>query len=98
MHLILVGLSHRTAPVDLRERVDFQGRLDGALRTLGARGSTSEAVVLSTCNRAELYAACEDLGRARTDLVTFVSQFHEVDPSLLLPHVYAVEDLEAARH
>src|SRR5579862_6066181 len=98
MHLLLVGLSHRTAPVDLRERVDFQGRLDAALRTLGARGSTSEAVVLSTCNRAELYAACDDVDMARADLVTFVSQFHEVDRSALLPHVYAVEDLDAARH
>src|SRR3954471_23375605 len=55
MHLLLVGLSHRTAPVELRERVDFQGRLDEALRAVAARGSTAEALVLSTCNRAELY-------------------------------------------
>ena len=57
MHLFLVGISHRTAPVELRERLDFQARgVDRALTRAGARrGSTREAVVLSTCNRAELY-------------------------------------------
>ena len=62
MHVLIIGLSHRTAPVDLRERVDFQGRVESALRALAARGSTHEAVILSTCNRAELYAACEKVG------------------------------------
>ena len=61
MHLLLVGLSHRTAPVELRERVDFQARdLQAALRALAARGSAREAVVVSTCNRAEMYVACEE--------------------------------------
>jgi glutamyl-tRNA reductase len=98
MHVIVVGLSHRTAPVDLRERVDFQGRVESALRALAARGSTEEAVVLSTCNRAELYAACEDPGAARDDLASFMSEFHGVDRSQLVPHVYDLTDLEAARH
>jgi glutamyl-tRNA reductase len=98
MHLLLVGLSHRTAPVELRERVDFQGRLEPALRALAARGSALEAVVLSTCNRAELYAACEDVAAARADLATFVAEFHGVDRSAVAPHVYDLEDLDAARH
>lgn len=98
MHILLVGLSHRTAPVDLRERVDFQGRLDTALRALAARGSTLEAVVVSTCNRAELYAACEDVSTARADLATFVSDFHGVDHTEVMPHIYDRADLDAARH
>ena len=67
MHLLLVGISHRTAPVELRERVDFQARgVADALGALAARGSTREAVVLSTCNRAELYVACDEaLAHAR---------------------------------
>jgi len=48
MHLILVGLSHRTAPIELRERVDFQSRLEAALRAIAERGSTPEAAVLYT--------------------------------------------------
>ncbi len=102
MHLLLVGISHRTAPIELRERVDFQARgLENALRTLAARaprGARSEMAVLSTCNRAELYIACEDVAAARSELVAFVSAFHGVDEAAIEPHVYDVADIEAARH
>jgi glutamyl-tRNA reductase len=98
MHLVLVGVSHRTAPVDLRERVDFQGRVDAALRALAARGTTAETVVLSTCNRAELYAACDDTDRARRDLAAFVADFNGVDTAAVSPYVYDLTDVEVARH
>ena len=58
MRLFAVGLSHRTAPVSLRESVDFaRSGLNDALAALAARGISREVVVLSTCNRAEIYAA-----------------------------------------
>src|SRR5262245_51197675 len=98
MHLLLVGLSHRTAPVELRERVDFQGRLDAALKAIAARGSTHEAVVLSTCNRAELYAACDDVSAARADLAAFVGEFHGVERTEIASHVYDLSDLDVAKH
>ena len=99
MRLILVGISYRTAPVELREQVDFEARgVEAALRALAARGATREAVVLSTCNRAELYAACDDVKRARADLVNFISEFHGVAPGAVLPHVYDDVDLGVARH
>ena len=100
MHLLLVGISHRTAPIELRERVDFHARgLEHALRTLAARSQQGgELAVLSTCNRAELYVACEDVETARTELVSFVESFHGVDAAALEPHVYHVVDIEAARH
>ncbi|HVZ21656.1 MAG TPA: glutamyl-tRNA reductase [Vicinamibacterales bacterium] len=102
MHLLLVGISHKTAPVDVRERVDFQARgLELALRTLAARkpgGNGGEVAVLSTCNRAELYTACDDIAAARSELVSFVSAFHDLDASTVEPHVYDVTDLDAARH
>ena len=98
MHILVVGLSHRTAPVDLRERVDFQGRVEGALRALASRGSTHEAVLLSTCNRAEVYAASEDVAAARADLAAFMSDFHGVDGASLAPHLYDLADLDSARH
>ena len=69
MRIYLIGLSHQTAPVELRERLDFQARgVESALQTLGRRGAAREAVVLSTCNRAELYTTCEDLETARREL------------------------------
>jgi glutamyl-tRNA reductase len=99
MHLLLVGISHRTAPVELRERVDFHTRGVGeALRALATRGSTREAVVLSTCNRAEIYAACEDVAAGRADLARFVAEFHALDHADVTPHVYDVSDLDVARH
>jgi glutamyl-tRNA reductase len=99
MHLLLVGISHRTAPVDLRERVDFQVRgVAGALGALAARGSTREAVVVSTCNRAELYVACEEAMATRADLVKFLGDFNGVAAAEIAPHVYDVTDLDVARH
>src|ERR1700704_2706281 len=98
MHLLVVGINHRTAPVELRERVDFQGRVEAALGALALRGSTHEAVVLSTCNRAELYAACDDVSATRSDLVKFVSEFHKIEWSAVATHVYDLADLDVARH
>jgi glutamyl-tRNA reductase len=102
MRLLLVGINHRTAPIELRERVDFQARgLENALRALAARaprGASGEMAVLSTCNRAELYIACEDVASARSELVAFVSAFHGVDLAAIEPHVYDVADLDVARH
>jgi glutamyl-tRNA reductase len=99
MHLFLLGISHRTAPVELRERLDFQTRgIEGALRALGARESVNETVILSTCNRAELYAVGEDLARTKADLTNFLSEYHKVGPDALGPHLYEMIDLDAARH
>jgi glutamyl-tRNA reductase len=99
MHLLLVGISHKTAPVELRERIDFHARgLERAIGDLRARVQGAETVVLSTCNRAELYAAAEEIGEVRGALVSFVADFHGIDRAALQPHVYELTDLEAARH
>jgi glutamyl-tRNA reductase len=99
MQLLLVGISHRTAPVELRERLDFQARgVADALRSLTERGSTREAVVISTCNRAELYVACDEAAATRQDLVRFVSEFNDVAAGEIAPHLYDVTDLDVARH
>jgi glutamyl-tRNA reductase len=99
VHLVLVGISHRTAPVELRERIDFQARgLEASLRALAARGAVREAVVLSTCNRAELYGVSEDIDQGRSAFVDFITDFHNVDRQSLQPHVYEIADLDVARH
>ena len=99
MHLLLLGISHRTAPVELRERLDFQTRgLEFALRALASREAASEAVIVSTCNRAEIYTACDDVAAARTAITKFVSEYHGIDPSIVMPHIYDRADLDAVRH
>jgi len=99
VQILLVGISYRTAPVELRERLDFQARgVAEALRALAERGSAREAVVVSTCNRAELYVACDEASATRQDLVHFVSDFNGVAAAEIAPHVYEVIDLDVARH
>jgi glutamyl-tRNA reductase len=99
LRIFLIGLSHQTAPVELRERLDFQAKgVESALQTLGRREAAREAVVLSTCNRAELYTTCEDLETARRELQEFLSEYHGVSHQAVAPHLYERTDLEVARH
>ena len=98
MRLFAVGISHRTAPVELREAVDFARKgLDTALAALTARGVGDEAVVLATCNRAEIYAVSES--DAAVDSITrFFSEYHGLDATALAEHLYCHRGSDAARH
>jgi glutamyl-tRNA reductase len=99
VHLVLLGVSHRTAPIELRERLDFSSRdVDAVVESLAARSSASESVVLSTCNRSEIYVAGHDLSRAREELVGFLSEFHQLPRDTFLPHLFSYGDMAAARH
>jgi glutamyl-tRNA reductase len=99
VHLLLVGASHRTAPVELRERLDFSSRgLEAALKQLAARDAHHEAVIISTCNRAELYVACDNPPAAADDVLRFISEFHQLAPEHITPHLYSHVDHEAVRH
>ena len=98
MRLFAVGVSHRTASVELRETVDFARRgLPVAIEALRERRLAREAVVLSTCNRAEIYvgadseAAAESCGR-------FIGEFNGVDWKTLEPHLVVYRGPEAADH
>jgi glutamyl-tRNA reductase len=92
-------VSHRTAPVDLRERLDFSSRdLGAAVEAVAARPSMAESVVLSTCNRSEIYVASEDPARARDELVTFLSDYHHVPAQAFQPHLFALENSAAVAH
>jgi glutamyl-tRNA reductase len=98
MRLLAVGISHRTAPVELRESVDFGRRgLEAALTAFAARGVSPEAVVLSTCNRAEVYALGES-DAAVEAINRFFSEYHEVEPARLADHLYVHRGMDAARH
>ena len=99
MHLFLLGVSHRTAPVEVREHLDFATRgLEHALAALAVRSTATESVVLSTCNRAELYVACEEVGTAREDLLAFLAEYHGIERPSVEGHLYELTDGEAARH
>jgi glutamyl-tRNA reductase len=100
MEIVLVGLNHRTAPVEVRERVSFtteQARL--AASELRARGILEETLVLSTCNRSEIYGVPpESSHESAPGLSSFLSEFHSVRPDVLSVSLYHHYDREAVRH
>jgi glutamyl-tRNA reductase len=99
MHLFLVGVSHRTAPVDLRERLDFSSRdVGAAVEALAAQSSAAESVVLSTCNRSEIYVASPSPLRARDEIVAFLTQYHQLPAEAFTPHLFSFGDADAAKH
>lgn len=99
MNLFLLGASHHSAPVDVRERIDFTRRgVPEALAEIAQVPGLSEVVILSTCNRSEIYAVCEEPRRIRERLTAFMSAFHDVPESQLVPHVYTRADADVVRH
>jgi glutamyl-tRNA reductase len=100
MEIVLVGLNHRTAPVEVRERVSFtteQARL--AAKELRARGILEETLVLSTCNRSEVYGVPPEASHeCAAGLSSFLSEFHSVRPDVLSGSLYHHYDREAVRH
>jgi len=98
VRLFAVGVTHRTAPVELRERIDFaRTGVDSALIALTSNGVAREAVVLSTCNRAEIYAVADD-DRAGEAVGRFISDYHRVPWDRLAPHVFQHRGSDAADH
>jgi glutamyl-tRNA reductase len=100
MEIVLVGLNHRTAPVEVRERVSFTAeQARRAAEELRARGILEETLVLSTCNRSEVYGVPpESSHECAPGLSTFLSEFHSVRPDVLSVSLYHHYDREAVRH
>jgi len=85
--------------VELRERLDFASRgLEQSVRALTRRRHAAEAVIISTCNRAELYVACENAVAGGEELIAFLSEFHQMPADRIRPHLYSHVDHDAARH
>ncbi|RPJ58771.1 MAG: glutamyl-tRNA reductase [Acidobacteria bacterium] len=99
MKLVLVGVNHRTAPVEVRERLAFpEDRLPEALSALKQDFGCEEALILSTCNRVELLAHPRD-GCLRTDrLIDFLYDFHHLQPPCLQPYLYTLSERDTVRH
>lgn len=97
MSLLALGLNHQTAPVALREQVAFAPEtLPAALASLRAMAGVHEAVLLSTCNRTELYAHVET--RSEAALTHWLANHHDLRPRDLEHYLYRHVDAGAARH
>ncbi len=97
MSLLALGLNHKTAPVDIRERITFgPDILAGALRGLSELPEVSEVAILSTCNRTEIYCTIKENGHET--VCNWLSQFHGIDCDRFSPYLYSHFDKEAVRH
>ena len=96
---VVVGLNHDSAPVEVRERVAFgSGLVEGALGSLGGSGEVEEAVVVSTCNRTEVYAVVGDEPGWEGRLRGWLERERGLEPGWLKPYVYAHRGEGAVRH
>src|SRR5260370_24530565 len=99
MKFRITGLNHRTAAVEVRERVAFsENALVEAVEALKRRPGLLEGVILSTCNRVELAISADDSADCDHLVECFLSETRDVPREFLSPHLYHFEDQEAIRH
>src|SRR5262249_2534586 len=100
MEIVLVGLNHRSAPVEVRERVSFTAdQARQAAEELRLQGIFHESLVLSTCNRSEVYGVPPETSReSAAALSDYLSRFHAVEPEHLSALLYRHCDRHAVRH
>lgn len=99
MHLLLVGLSHKTAPIAMREKLTFPaGRQAEALSMLTSDEIISEAVILSTCNRTEVYVVAGDNEAGVDAVIGFLADYHDLDRHDLVRYLYIVKGDAVIRH
>ncbi|PMH41800.1 glutamyl-tRNA reductase [Vibrio sp. 10N.286.49.B3] len=97
MSLLAIGINHNTAPVRLREKVAFSpDKLSAALGQLNASTNVNGSVILSTCNRTEIY--CDVNSIEQDGIIKWLSDFHQVDPSELKPSLYVYKQEAAVKH
>ena len=97
MKFRLIGVNHRTAPVEVRERFAIpEGRLSDALQCLCKQSGVSEGLIISTCNRVEFLAHAENGSEA--DLRGFIRDYFEVEPENVEKYLYEYRDDDAVRH
>ena len=96
MTIQLIGVNHRTAPLEVRERLAIsEKRLPEAVQKLAEHTGVEEAMIVSTCNRVELLARCKNGG---ADLRGFIRDFFTADPGAFDKHLYEYKDNDAIRH
>ena len=99
MSIVVIGVNHRTGPLDLLERVAVPRDVLGkAITGLVSRANVREAVVLSTCNRTEVYAVAEKFHGAYADIRDFFCELGGLHADDLHPHLYSQHDDAAVEH
>jgi len=99
MDIIVLGLSHKTAPLELREKLHIpESDLPEVLERCGGCGEILERMMLSTCNRVEAYAVVDEVEVARHFLVEFLAERHKLEAAAFEPCLYLLKAEQAVRH
>ncbi|HXH11648.1 MAG TPA: glutamyl-tRNA reductase [Alphaproteobacteria bacterium] len=99
MHIVVVGLSHKVTPVELRERLYFpETALEEPLEKLAHYTEGGDRVILSTCNRVEVYGHIQHLAHGSTRLRQFLSDYHGIPLGEIEPYLYTYHGAAALRH
>ncbi|CAM3457143.1 glutamyl-tRNA reductase [Aeromicrobium ponti] len=99
MHILVVGLNYKTAPVEIRERLTFNSsQLGDAMKTLNDKKSILENIILSTCNRTEIYAVVDQLHTGRYYIKEFLAEHFNMDQSEFSPFLFIYEEDGAIEH
>ncbi len=99
MKVFVAGLNHKIADVDVREKLAFNGpKLEEGLTRFKELSGVEEAIILSTCNRVELYANVGDARKASESIKDFLSEFHNIKRGSLDNALYFYDDTNAVRH
>ena len=99
MHFVLVGLSHKTAPVAIREKLTFPAAVQAdALMRLRQREGIAEAVIVSTCNRTEVYVVASSDDGGVDEVIAFLADYHDLDRHELTRYLYIVTGEAVIRH
>ena len=97
--IVVVGLSHKTAPVELRERFSFsREELEDGLAVLSSKNHIEECMIISTCNRVEVYAVSENAEGSVESVREFLSEFHSIPKDAFSPYLYVSIGHMAVRH
>lgn len=99
MSFVVIGINHNTAPVAIREKVSFTPEtMSESLQGVLARPGINEAVILSTCNRSEIYCDVADAAPAERTLISWLTSLHQVDRAQLEKCLYSHEGSDAVEH
>jgi glutamyl-tRNA reductase len=99
MNIVVVGLSHKTASVEIREKVAFaSNKMEKPLRELVGLQDINEGLIVSTCNRVEVYAATHDMAGGMARIKRFLADYHGISLETLEPHLYNHHGEAAIRH
>lgn len=99
MNILAVGVNHKTADVEIREKIAFNKKeFENAVLGIKSLPEINEVVILSTCNRVEIYAVVKDIKKAQTAIKDFIAVFHGVGRNTLETSFFTYENLNAVRH